>query len=56
MPLLWGRTAKIIEYENLVDEFVDRSGLGPTVSYSEEFEIFLVENNLIFHYFLRQGK
>jgi len=28
-----------IEYENLIGEFVDRSGLGPTVSYTEEFEI-----------------
>lgn len=28
-----------IEYENLIGEFVDRSGLGPTVCYTEEFEI-----------------
>lgn len=28
-----------IEYENLKGKYVDRNGIGPTVSYTEEFEI-----------------
>lgn len=28
-----------IEYENLKGKYVDRTGIGPTVSYTEEFEI-----------------
>jgi hypothetical protein len=28
-----------IEYENLSGKYVDRTGIGPTISYTQEFEV-----------------